>query len=100
MDTSKRKKPFGSCASSGNSTSMPGQLFVFRNKGGDRLKLLWWGRNGLAQYYKRLERGSFRWPKASVVCIQVYTQELELLLDGIDITMLKRLPALSFSSVV
>jgi transposase len=42
-----------------------GHLFVFRNKAGDRLKLLFWDRDGLVIYYKRLEEGSFVFPAAA-----------------------------------
>jgi transposase len=43
---------------------LSGNLFVFRNRSSQRLKILWWDRNRLAIYYKRLERGEFRFPKA------------------------------------
>jgi transposase len=39
-----------------------GHLFVFRNQRRDRLKVLWWDRDGLAIFYKRLERGSYQFP--------------------------------------
>ena len=39
-----------------------GHLFVFRNARRDRLKLLWWDRDGLAIFYKRLEKGSYQFP--------------------------------------
>ena len=41
---------------------LSGSLFVFRNKGGHLVKILWWDRDGLAIYYKRLERGEFQFP--------------------------------------
>ena len=41
---------------------LSGSLFVFRNKGGHLVKILWWDRDGLAIYYKRLERGEFLLP--------------------------------------
>ena len=41
---------------------MSGHLFVFRNRSGQRVKVLWWDRNGLAIYYKRLEEGTFAFP--------------------------------------
>jgi transposase len=42
-----------------------GQLFVFRGKAGDRVKILWWSGDGLCLFAKRLERGRFVWPDAS-----------------------------------
>jgi transposase len=43
---------------------LSGHLFVFRNRAGHRVKVLWWDRNGLALYYKRIERGTFAFPAA------------------------------------
>jgi transposase len=42
-----------------------GQLFVFRGKAGDRVKILWWSGDGLCLFAKRLERGRFVWPQAT-----------------------------------
>lgn len=41
---------------------LSGHLFVFRNRSGQRVKVLWWDRNGLALYYKRIEKGTFSMP--------------------------------------
>lgn len=80
-----------------------GHLFVFRNRKRDRLKLLWWDRDGLAIFYKRLERGNYQFPTdvaaqssrssgddlASPRC-EIRSDELSLLLDGIDLGSVKR----------
>ncbi len=63
-----------------------GHWFVFRNKRNDRVKILMWDRDGLLILYKRLEEGCFRFPAvtANVRSVLVTTQELSLLLWGID----------------
>ena len=65
---------------------LSGHLFVFRNRRGDRVKILMWDRDGLLLVYKRLEEGVFRFPKvpAHAKSALVTTQELSLLLWGID----------------
>lgn len=59
-------------------------LFVFCNRGRDKIKLLCWERNGFIVWYKRLEKQRFRWPKAGDT-ISLTGQELNWLLDGFDI---------------
>jgi transposase len=55
---------------------LSGHLFVFRNKTSQRLKILWWDRGGLAIYYKRLERGTFRFPSAHDNAVAVESGQL------------------------
>ena len=43
---------------------LSGSMFVFRNRSAERVKILWWDRDGLAIYYKRLEKGTFQFPAA------------------------------------
>ncbi|AFT71927.1 Transposase TnpB protein [Alloalcanivorax dieselolei B5] len=78
----------------GESTQTPNPLrdgvFIFRNKSGDKVKLMYWQRNGLMVSYKRLKQGRFKWPKASADSLSLPRQDLELLLDGIDLNKLKR----------
>jgi len=72
---------------------LSGHLFVFRSRRGDRVKLLWWDRDGLTLYYRRLEKGTFRFPTTSdpqARSIEVSSQELSLVLWGIDPTSVKR----------
>jgi transposase len=71
---------------------LSGHLFVFRSRRGDRLKLLYWDRDGLALYYKRLEQGVFRFPAAAVDAksVEVTAEVLSLLLWGIDPVGVKR----------
>jgi transposase len=69
-----------------------GHLFVFRNRGGDRLKLLHWDRDGFVLWYKRLEAGQFRFPRveAGTRSVSLRPSELAMLLDGIDLSSVKR----------
>lgn len=67
-----------------------GHLFVFRNKRGDRVKILYWDRSGYCLWYKRLERGTFRFPTHEATSIEVEASELALLLEGIDLSGARR----------
>jgi len=61
-----------------------GQLFVFRGRRGDRLKMLWWSGDGLCLFTKRLESGRFVWPQATSGTVQLSAAQLSMLLEGID----------------
>lgn len=67
-----------------------GHLFVFHNRVGDKVKVLYWDRDGLALWYKRLERGTFQFPRTSARRIEVEADELTLLLGGLDLKDAKR----------
>lgn len=61
-----------------------GQLFVFRGRRGDRVKVLWFDTHGLCLFYKRLEQGRFVWPQATRGTILLTAAQLSMLLEGID----------------
>jgi transposase len=69
---------------------LSGHLFVFRNKSGDRLKLLFWDRDGLVIYYKRLEEGTFVFPDGDGHGVEVRSADLAMLLDGVDLDSVRR----------
>jgi len=69
---------------------LSGHLFVFRNRSRQRVKILWWDRDGLAIYYKRLERGEFQFPRANTPAVQITHDELVRLLSGLCIVERKR----------
>lgn len=69
---------------------LSGHLFVFRNRIGDRVKILYWDRSGLALWYKRLQRGTFRFPEVTGATAQVTAADLMLILEGIDLAGARR----------
>ena len=71
-----------------------GHLFVFRSRRGDRLKILVWDRDGFLLWYKRLEVGIFKIPRVEqgARSVELRASELAMILDGIDISKLKRVP--------
>ena len=82
-----------------NKDPFSGHLFVFCNKRGDKIKILYWDRNGFCLWYKRLERGVFRLPKMQAKVFMIMPNELNLLLEGIDLTDRKRLSAVEFGAI-
>ena len=67
---------------------------MFRSRRGERLKILTWDRDGYVLWYKRLEAGVFRLPrlKEGAHSVELRPSELAMILDGIDMTKLKRVP--------
>jgi transposase len=71
---------------------LSGHLFLFRSRGGDRLKILYWDTDGYALWYKRLEEGTFKLPRieADAKSVELRASELAMMLDGIDLKSVKR----------
>lgn len=61
-----------------------GDVFVFRGRRGDLVKLLWWSGDGMNLYLKRLESGRFVWPQAASGSVHLSGAQLSMLLEGID----------------
>jgi transposase len=61
-----------------------GDLFVFRGRRGDLIKLLWHDGLGMSLYAKRLERGRFIWPSPADGVVAITPAQLAYMLEGID----------------
>jgi transposase len=67
-----------------NENPTSGQLFIFRNKKADRLKLLWWSGYSFWLFYNRLEKGKFFMPEIADSKLELSKEQLHLLLAGLD----------------
>ena len=78
-----------------------GHLFVFRSRRGDRIKILYWDRDGYAMWYKRLERGNVRFPAAPQATghVEIKAADLMMILDGVDLGSVRRQRRYSRESV-
>ena len=97
-DPTDMRKGFDSLAhlveSSMSLDPLSGHLFVFRSRRGDRIKVLYWDKDGYALWYKRLEKGSFRFPAAAAEGatkgVEVKAADLMMILDGVDLGSVRR----------
>lgn len=67
-----------------------GHLFVFCNRRRDRVKILYWDVDGYALWYKRLEKGTFRFPSTEEDRVKMKAEDLWAMLSGIDLRKAKR----------
>jgi len=76
-------------------------LFVFCNRGRDKLKILHWDHNGFWLYYRRLERGTFEWPAENATApMEITRRELRWLLDGLSLKQRHAHPAVTACTVI
>ena len=68
-----------------------GAIFVFRAKRADRVKLICWDGTGLCLFAKRLEQGTFRWPKIEDGTMRLTSAQLAALIEGLDWTRVQAL---------
>lgn len=71
---------------------LSGDAFVFKNRRGDRLKILAWQGDGFALYLRRLERGTFAFPTAAAAEVRISATELAMILGGIELGSVRRRP--------
>lgn len=71
---------------------LTGNLFVFRNRRGNKLKVLYWDRTGYAIWSKHLQRGTFRLPITGVNnnSTEIDAATLTMILEGIDLRTVRR----------
>jgi transposase len=62
-----------------------GDLFVFKNRRGDKLKILAWMGDGFALYLRRLEKGTFAFPTATTPELTVTATQLAMILGGVEL---------------
>jgi transposase len=74
------------------------EVFVFYNRGLDKLKVLYWDKNGFCLWYKRLEKGRFLLPRLEEQAYCLTAEQLRWLLDGLRIEELKGNPSLSYQT--
>jgi transposase len=70
-----------------------GHLFVFRNRRRDRVKILWWDRDGYAIFYKRLEKGTFHFPAPSDLDVgrcEIDQRDFAMILEGFEQNNLRK----------
>jgi len=61
-----------------------GNLFIFRGRRGDLIKIIWHDGQGACLFMKKLERGRFLWPSTANGAVTISTAQMAYLLDGID----------------
>ena len=61
-----------------------GQLFLFRDRTGKKIKILWWDRNGFWLFYKRMEKGKLKFPQSTENVLSLTPDQLSWLLSGLD----------------
>ena len=76
-----------------------GQLYVFTNRRRNKIKALFWEENGFVLYYKSLSAEKFKWPKSPDEVMRITGQQINWLLDGYDISLMKPHKKLHYESV-
>lgn len=74
-----------------------GSVYVFYNRAHDKVKCLFWDRNGFVLYHKRLERGRFKIKKTDKTLETIAHQQLDWLLAGLEFKLMAEFPMLDFN---
>ena len=73
-----------------------GNLFIFYNKHRDKVKLLFWDRNGFVMYYKCLHKSKFKIPKSFETTTEITQGQLDWLLAGLDFITMNQFNELNY----
>ena len=76
-----------------------GILYVFCNRARNRIKCLLWEETGFVLYYKALSEERFHWPQADDVVHAITGEQLNWLLDGFNLSLMKPHRRLTYESV-
>ncbi len=84
-----------------NKSPLSGDLFVFRSKRSNSIKILYWEKNGFCLWHKRLSKDRFIWPKYFEIDkeIQLSYREFRWLLDGLNLKYLKPHQSIKFEKI-
>ena len=74
-----------------------GSVYVFYNRDFDRVRCLFWDKNGFVLYHKRLERGRFKFDKTTIDVCNITHRQLDWLLAGLDFKLMSEFPTLDFT---
>jgi transposase len=75
-----------------------GSVYVFYNRNADRVKCLFWDKNGFVLYQKRMERGRFKLKERFDGSMNITPQQLDWLLAGLDFRRMAEFPGLDFTN--
>ena len=76
-----------------------GGFYAFTNRQRNKIKCLYWEDNGFVLYYKSLAEEKFRWPRTGDELVSLTAQQINWLLDGYDLSLMKAHKKLHYDSV-
>jgi len=80
-----------------NASPQLGHVFVFCNKARNKVKLVYWDRNGFVLHYKRLDKGRFRIKRNRTGRLEISAQQLQWLLAGLEFQLMQEFNELNYT---